>query len=713
MTLSTIWDETMTQNESVRRNGRLPSRCFHRLCRRLVLVAGLMSLTVATGCVEADPGERNTCRSEADCAEGHFCRSDGVCIQNCDPDPDANQDAGQPVCGDGEVCSPNGRCVAGECATDSDCTDPPPPTCTSGKRKEFSESGECVQQEQGAVCQYVSTTSTCEFGCADGSCQPSPCVAKTCDDPPPSTCSEDGESRITYASPGTCDDATGECSYESFRDACAFGCQEAVCLSGPCEATTCDDPPEAECDVDTKVSWGADGTCLKEGDQAICDYPRNERDCRYVDANCANGQCIGAVAQTGDVVITEFMANPAPREDSTGEWLEVYNTTGGSIDLQDWTLKSGATESHTIDSEVTVPADGRAILGVSSDPAGNGDVTPDYVYNSVFLANDSDSLRLVDTSGAVSDFVFYEEGSILEGRSRMLDPSVDITASANDEFDHWCPAMATATPLGADDAQRGTPAQSNAECAVTPCEQWTCQQPQPYCQDGVATRATKPQAECTKNDFNNPTCDFGVQSFACESNEFCTEGVCYDVSKKAPDKGDLVITEMMGNPYGSDEKREWIEIYNVAGRDIPLYNLIIKDNESGSESDSFTVTTTQAKIRPGEYVVFARNTNTNQNDGLPGDSLSYDGSHLKNTPGQSMDIRIVGQNGTIIDSARYLQPTEGASQQFDASTYLNVANPAQENGSSDHWCDATSAYGNGSPANKGTPGAKNDSCGGT
>jgi hypothetical protein len=413
------------------------------------------------------------------------------------------------------------------------------------------------------------------------------------------------------------------------------------------------------------------------------------------------------VSQSSQIVITEFMADPESTPDYTGEWFEVLNTTSSTINLQDWQIRSQGNNGHTIQESVTLAAGSRAVLALTSDPAGNGDVTPDYVYNDVQLSNGEDTIEIAEPNGDVSDYVYYETGLVMDGVARMLDPMVTPTASANDDYDNWCPALADADTFGVDGADRGTPGEANSSCSQTPCQDWTCQQPEAFCQGDTATRPTKDTASCEVSRFNNPTCDFDVRSFQCTSQQLCAEGQCYSIPSDKPAAGELVITEMMGNPVNvSDTDGEWIEIYNPTSRDIPIFSLIFEDNESGGASDTHTFKTPQVTVPAGGYIVAARNTDSGQNGGVTA-TVGYQGSHLKNSPGSNMQLRLVRQDGTVVDVAKYTPPSAGESQQLDYSVYSSSSTPAQTNDAGANWCEGTSSYGSGGD---GTPGSQNATC---
>ena len=65
----------------------------------------------------------------------------------------------------------------------------------------------------------------------------------------------------------------------------------------------------------------------------------------------------------GDLIFSEIMSNPSGSE-TTGEWVEVYNTTGSAIDIEGWQLRSNSGQSHTTanGSALNVPALGFLVM---------------------------------------------------------------------------------------------------------------------------------------------------------------------------------------------------------------------------------------------------------------------------------------------------------------------------------------------------------------
>jgi len=115
-------------------------------------------------------------------------------------------------------------------------------------------------------------------------------------------------------------------------------------------------------------------------------------------------------ASAGDIVITEIMQNPSAVSDSNGEWFEVFNQTGQTINLNGWTIRDADSDSHTIAQDVFVASGAYAVLGRNSNAGTNGGVTVDYQYSGITLANGADEVILDDASGTLVDEVFYDGG---------------------------------------------------------------------------------------------------------------------------------------------------------------------------------------------------------------------------------------------------------------------------------------------------------------
>ncbi len=110
----------------------------------------------------------------------------------------------------------------------------------------------------------------------------------------------------------------------------------------------------------------------------------------------ASGVLGAAQLNPGDLVVSELLANPAAVSDTVGEWLELYNATATSLDINGLVLRDNGSNSHTIAAPTALLIDPGAylVLGRNGDSAANGGYIPDYVYQDFTLSNGSDSIVL-------------------------------------------------------------------------------------------------------------------------------------------------------------------------------------------------------------------------------------------------------------------------------------------------------------------------------
>jgi hypothetical protein len=132
-----------------------------------------------------------------------------------------------------------------------------------------------------------------------------------------------------------------------------------------------------------------------------------------------------APLDAGDLVISEVMANPAMVTDGNGEWFELYNTTGSTIDLDGLILSDDGTDSHTISGTLEVASGGYLVLGNNDDFDTNGGYVADYVYSGFLLGNSGDEIVISEVIDEVETEIArlnYTLGSgfVVSGKSREL-----------------------------------------------------------------------------------------------------------------------------------------------------------------------------------------------------------------------------------------------------------------------------------------------------
>lgn len=185
--------------------------------------------------------------------------------------------------------------------------------------------------------------------------------------------------------------------------------------------------------------------------------------------------------------------------------------------------------------------------------------------------------------------------------------------------------------------------------------------------------------------------------------------------------GDLVFSELMVDPLGADENKEWIEIFNASSRGIVLEGLVLERfsrtaNETGSfddvskavhalktpriltSGDYFVMGDADAVVDPLDYSYDERD-ETGRRLGASFGALPKTPSGLiLKCGGKEIDRVVWG------DEARPLPPSGVAFSLNGQTTPDSVLNDEHS-----RWCAATESYDD--EGNLGTPGSPNLPCG--
>ncbi|MCP4806655.1 MAG: lamin tail domain-containing protein [Proteobacteria bacterium] len=111
-----------------------------------------------------------------------------------------------------------------------------------------------------------------------------------------------------------------------------------------------------------------------------------------------------ATPQAGDVIVTEFLANPAAVADPVGEWVELKNITDHDVDLSGSTLADGGRNLFTFPDGVVVAAGSYLVLARSDDSDANGGIEGAIALGEDFTLNDSVTVINADTDNASEVF---------------------------------------------------------------------------------------------------------------------------------------------------------------------------------------------------------------------------------------------------------------------------------------------------------------------
>ena len=256
------------------------------------------------------------------------------------------------------------------------------------------------------------------------------------------------------------------------------------------------------------------------------------------------------------------------------EWFELYNNTSQPISIDNWTF-----ELYRQEMDWSLPLHGTIqpnnyFLVVSSDK-----ISPDYDLNYSNLAgkfvNSGQKLILKDGTGNIVD-------------------SVDCFTPQK-----W---------FAGDNNTKQTMERINSQAESNNFQNWAI----------------------SKNSGGTPRL---INSATPQKNEPA------EIEKPTPTNGpvsiypsNIFINEILPSPKGTDEKEEWIEIFNDNDKEVNLYNWELTDIEGKTSAYTFPETTT---IKPSGFLVLSRKiTGVVLNNGEDG-------------------LNLIQPNGAVADSVSY------------------------------------------------------------
>jgi hypothetical protein len=430
-------------------------------------------------------------------------------------------------------------------------------------------------------------------GATNESCS-DPCRDLTC--PARDAFCLDDSTVATYAAAGVC--AEGACDYGD--DATITACESTqVCAAGAC-VSRC-----AGIICDLEPDFCQDGTtAIVFSDIGVCDELTGDCDSSTVSSvvPCGTGRiCVddGVCRRdwaAGDLLITEFLAGPA-QGGSDGEWFEIYNNTGETVELRGLTVRDDGANSFTVDTSVVAAPAERLVFARTA--TATGAVTPAFVYGTSFtLANTTDQIVIEGASGEIAR-ISYVAGNFggRTGISASLDPGSTDAAGYN-VATNWCDGFTSYD----DNGNKGTPGAANAACD-SPCRTLDCGVRPASCLNATTALRYSGAGVC---DVDAGACDYTdvTTTEICDAGTVCQSGACV-IDGASIEAGALVITEVAANFTGNVTNLEWFEVKNTTDQIITLTGLVISDETGATpaQNQSFTVES-NVTVAPGEFVVF-------------------------------------------------------------------------------------------------------------
>ncbi|MDP1828604.1 MAG: hypothetical protein Q8L48_35385 [Archangium sp.] len=348
----------------------------------------------------------------------------------------------------------------------------------------------------------------------------------------------------------------------------------------------------------------------------------------------------------GDLIITELMLDPEGT-DTGGEWIEVFNTLGTPLDLKGLTLFTRDTDGSGSKTHVvragTAPARGYFVLGdVRSGPNPSW-INYSYADGLGSMGNARGVVGLRCGQTPLAEFTWNTAARA--SRSRMLDGAGEPSSAIAAVEANYCDTPSGNVYFG---NNSGTPGAANPRCVAE------------------ATTGT-----CVDNGVVRPM--------------------------TAPQRGDLVITEVMASPAAtSDTTGEWFEL--LARAAVDLNDLTIQTTTSSTRIDNMPC----LRVDPGEYVLLARSADTFVNGGLPLPRHVYGSLSFADTTNQRIALT---RGDAGIDEIALFPSASGKAWQLDPLKLDPGSNDDPNN-----FCRAPARWNPDGGGDYGSPGVENPGC---
>ncbi len=360
----------------------------------------------------------------------------------------------------------------------------------------------------------------------------------------------------------------------------------------------------------------------------------------------------------GAVLISEVIYNP-DGGDTDSEWLELYNTLDEDVNLAGCTIQSGGTTfAHNVTiTEGIIPANGYFFLyeGLVSPPAGPNKLQVNFDPQFQNGEDVADGIRLLDSFQVVVDTILYasdNNGSELPDDDDDPAPDNEVAPPVNAGWALGrCPSSGSDTNNSAIDFWPVAPAD------ITKNGPNICVPP-----SVTPTPTDTPEATLTPT--ATPTCFI--------------------------EAGAVVINELMPNPDGSDDGREWLEIVNLSDEAIDLSNFIVESSTGSNDAfeESFVLPDDAGSmtLNPGEYMLIAES--GVDVSSVPGTTSIYQpmdsgglNIDMQNGGSHSEGLRLrCPSGGMVVDTVIYSSPNSNDIQGDAGDPYGQSPAPEPESG---------------------------------
>lgn len=431
-----------------------------------------------------------------------------------------------------------------------------------------------------------------------------------------------------------------------------------------------------------------------------------------------------------DLLISEIMADPEPVVGLPAEeYLELYNRTSHSVNLEGWTLQVGSTVK-TLPARLMLP--GEYLILTSSD---NVPLFQSYggviAVGSLSLTNDGATLILADGSGNQIHALSYTSdwyGSSAKAGGgwslELIDPSNPCAGA-----DNWTASR---------DAAGGTPGKENSVNGPNPDNSLP-----------ILLRANyvaPDKAELLFSESTNSATASLVSRYTVSPGEFhpvaatpqppffntvvlqfpgvIEAGVIYTIAVSdsvtdcagnrlqslssarvalpfVPETADVVINELLTNPAG--DGKDYLELYNTTEKTIDLAAMGLT-YQSATSSDSKTVFLPAGLLFPDGYVLLCQKPDLlydRYSVQSPGNLTTFGSLPDFSSAGGSIRLHRMENTDLVIDSLSYDEAMHSPLLTSTDGVALERVNPLRPSSDRTNWQSA------GAASRYGTPGYRN------
>jgi len=178
----------------------------------------------------------------------------------------------------------------------------------------------------------------------------------------------------------------------------------------------------------------------------------------------------------------------------------------------------------------------------------------------------------------------------------------------------------------------------------------------------------------------------------------CVAGDCHELPETLGSQ-QVIINEIMADPYGEDTGQEWFELYNPTDQPVSIDGWQVRD----CAAQELTIVGANLIVAPKGYLVIGQNSNTTTNGGVPVDYAYGNAFFLANTIGSILLYDSALPTAVLVDQTRFSRFEPWDVLQVGAS--IERISPTHNGTQPTSWKTATQTFG--STENKGTPGKKN------